>query len=169
MSRCPWIIIASADALLSFMSGYACFLGPIAGIMCADYWIVKRRKYDVPALYDPRGIYSYRYGTNWRALVTMVAVIGPLLPGMAHKINSDVDIGTGLVHLFSFNWLYGFFLSIALYVGLHFAFPDQKTTIPYVVSGTREAIDGVSIDSERQSVVGVSGKQSLQVRDAKEV
>lgn len=34
-NRCPWIIIASAAALLSFMSGYACFLAPIAGIMAS--------------------------------------------------------------------------------------------------------------------------------------
>ncbi|KAF7188233.1 putative permease [Pseudocercospora fuligena] len=168
---CPWIIIASASALLSFMSGYACFLAPIAGIMFSDYWIVKKRRYDVPALYDPKGIYSYRIGMNLRALATTVIVVGPLLPGMAHKINSSLDIGTGLVHLFSFNWLYGFVLSITLYVGLHFAFPDRRTTIPEVVPGTAEALYGVSIDgdSEKQSVHVSPGKQSMEQSGAKEI
>lgn len=27
--------------------------------MLSDYWIVKKRRYDVPALYDPEGIYKY--------------------------------------------------------------------------------------------------------------
>ncbi|KAF2160198.1 hypothetical protein M409DRAFT_70563 [Zasmidium cellare ATCC 36951] len=130
---CPWIIVESADALLSFMSAYACFLAPIAGILFSDYWIVKRRRYDVPALYDPKGIYSYWHGINWRALVTTMVVVGPLIPGMANKISSSVKIGTGLERLFSFNWLYGFVLSIIMYVSLHWMFPDKATSIPAVV------------------------------------
>lgn len=57
---CPWIIIESGQTFLSFMGAYAIFMAPFAGILCCDYWIVKRRKYDVPALYDPRGIYYYK-------------------------------------------------------------------------------------------------------------
>lgn len=57
---CPWIIIESGETFLSFMGAYAIFMAPFAGILCCDYWIVKRRKYDVPALYDPRGIYYYK-------------------------------------------------------------------------------------------------------------
>ena len=72
----------------------------------------------------------------------MVAVLAPLLPGMAHKINNDVEIGTGLVHLFSFNWLYGFVLSIVLYVSLHYAFPHKETSIPALIPGTVEILDG---------------------------
>lgn len=149
---CSWIIIASASALLSFMSGYECFLAPIAGIVFSDYWIVKKRAYDVPALYDPKGIYSYWNGMNLRALATTVRVIGPLLPGMAHQISRSVKIGGGLVQLFSFNWLYGFVLSVVLYVGLHFAFPHRRSTIAEVVPGVTEAIHGVSVDgnSEKQ-------------------
>lgn len=55
----PWKILESASNLLSFMAGYAIFLGPYAGIMVCDYWIIRRRRVDVPALYDPKGIYRY--------------------------------------------------------------------------------------------------------------
>jgi NCS1 family nucleobase:cation symporter-1 len=54
----PWIIISNAKTVLNFMSAYAVFLAPIAGIMLVDYWFVKKRKIDVPALYDPEGIYG---------------------------------------------------------------------------------------------------------------
>lgn len=101
----------------------------------------------MPALYDPKGIYSYWYGLNWRALVTMILVVGPLIPGMANKISSSVNIGIGLERLFSFNWLYGFVLSIVLYVSLHLVFPDSATTIPTVVHGLP-----LDTDSEKQSV-----------------
>jgi len=54
----PWIILANAATFLNFMSAYAVFMAPIAGIMLTDYWFVKKRKIDVPALYDPEGIYG---------------------------------------------------------------------------------------------------------------
>ena len=54
----PWIIIASAETFLNFMSAYAVFMAPIAGVLLTDYWFVKQRRIDVPALYDPRGIYG---------------------------------------------------------------------------------------------------------------
>lgn len=113
---------------------------------------------------------SQKYGSNWRAVVTTIVVVVPLLPGMAQKIAPDsVHIGAGLVHLFSFNWLYGFTLSIALYVGLHLAFPDRPTTIPAVIYGTAVIIDGTGsdVDSERQSNP-VRGKQSMEVSGTKE-
>lgn len=95
-------------------------------------------------------------------MVTTILVVGPLLPGMAHKINPAVQIGAGLERLFSFNWLYGFFLSIALYVGLHFAVPDAATTIPAVVYGLPPVLEGESLDgdSERQSVIVMAGKKA---------
>lgn len=95
----PWKILASAISFLNFMSSYVIFLAPMAGIMICDYWIVKRGKIDVPQLYDPRGIYRYWNGMNWRALVSMVVVVAPLLPGMIHAVNSNISIGTGLTHL----------------------------------------------------------------------
>ena len=66
--------------------------------------MVKHRKYDVPALYDPHGIYEYKPGSNWRALMTMLVLIIPLLPGLAEKVTPQhVSIGHGLIKLISFN------------------------------------------------------------------
>lgn len=55
----PWKILASATTFLSFMSGYSIFMAPFAGILCCDYWIVKKRHIDVPALFDPHGRYMF--------------------------------------------------------------------------------------------------------------
>lgn len=49
----PWKILASAASFLNFMSAYSVFLGPIAAILVWDFWWLKRRKYDVVALYHP--------------------------------------------------------------------------------------------------------------------
>ncbi|KAK8093613.1 permease for cytosine/purines- uracil- thiamine- allantoin-domain-containing protein [Apiospora hydei] len=139
-AMCPWLIVSSAATFLNFMSSAASFMGPIAGILFADYWLVKRKRYDVPALYDPRGI----YGTwNWRAAATTFVVIAPLLPGIANKVTpQNVRVGTGIANLFSINWLYGFFAAIAMYWALNCVAPDRRTLIPDVVPGYSDAGQG---------------------------
>jgi NCS1 family nucleobase:cation symporter-1 len=49
----PWKIISSAKTFLAFMGGYAVFLGPMSGIMVADYWLVKKKHYDIPGTTPP--------------------------------------------------------------------------------------------------------------------
>jgi NCS1 family nucleobase:cation symporter-1 len=148
---CPWIIVASGQAFLNFMSAYAIFMAPIAGILFTDYWMVKKRKYDVPALYDPRGIYRYgRYGTNWRAVIATFATIIPLLPALANKVNPRIPLATELKHLFTINWLYGFLLSITLYYSLNLFFPDEKSLITKVVTGF-EHVGEMEADTESYS------------------
>lgn len=119
------------------MGGYAVFLAPIAGILASDYWLVKKRNIDVPALYDPRGRYRYNLtGINWRALVAFIVPVSPLLPGLAYSINaSGVHISAGAQHLYSFDWLFGFVTSILLYTGLSWGFPAQGTLIPQTIFG----------------------------------
>ncbi|KAF2092331.1 NCS1 nucleoside transporter [Saccharata proteae CBS 121410] len=165
---CPWIIIQSASTFLNFMSAYAIFMSAFAGIMATDYWLVKRRRYDVPALYDPRGIYRYRYGINWRALLVTALVIVPMLPGLAYKVTpEDVHIDTGLQHLFTFNWLYGFTLSVVLYYVLNIVWPDRATLIPHIVYGAGNVIVGVEEDVESEGIQ--EGKQGLGVAQVKDV
>ncbi|KAI0181859.1 uracil permease [Hypoxylon sp. FL1284] len=146
---CPWIVVASAGAFLSFMGAAAVFMAPVAAVLCCDFWLVKRRRYDVPALYDPDGIYRYgsRWGTNWRALAVTVVIIGPLLPAVAQKVApQNAHISEGLVNLFTFNWLYGFFAAFALYYALNYFFPDQDTLIPSAVPGDTPVLRAVGDD-----------------------
>jgi nucleobase:cation symporter-1, NCS1 family len=91
---------------------------------------------------------------------------------MANKVTPDaVSIDQGLKHLFSFNWLYGFCLSIALYLALNFISPDEATLIAAVVPGTARSVDGISIetDSERQVEYRTDAKPSMEFSGAKEV
>jgi NCS1 family nucleobase:cation symporter-1 len=53
----PLVILSNAKTFLNFMSAYAVFMALIAGVVLTDYSFVKKRKHDVRALYDPRGIY----------------------------------------------------------------------------------------------------------------
>lgn len=44
---------------------------PLAGVVLADYLILKRQRIDVPALFDPHGRYRYLKGVNVPAIVAV--------------------------------------------------------------------------------------------------
>ncbi|KAI1810796.1 NCS1 nucleoside transporter [Poronia punctata] len=131
----PWKILSSAETFLAFLGGYAVFLGPMAGIMAADFWLVKRQHIDIPALYDPRGRYRYVGGCNWRAAVAFFIPVIPLLPGLGLEINGPeaVHINDGLKNLYTINYMFGFFTSIFLYTVLSRAFPAKETLLKETV------------------------------------
>lgn len=84
----PWNILASADALLSFMDGYAIWLAPITGVLLADFYLIHRQFYDVRDMYDPKGRYRYnRLGMNWRSAVAWCIGWVPLVPALAASVS----------------------------------------------------------------------------------
>lgn len=50
---------------------------PLFGVLTADYFLLRRRQYDVPELYRPAGLYWYRGGVNfWAILAWLLGVAG---------------------------------------------------------------------------------------------
>ncbi|KAH0263139.1 uridine permease-like protein Fui1, partial [Aureobasidium melanogenum] len=143
----PWKILKNAQTFLAFMSGYSVFLAPMAGILAADYWLVKRRHIDVPALYDPHGRYRYIYGVNWQGLVAFLIAVCPNLPGLANSINAS-SISAGAKHLYSFDWLYGFVSSIFVYTVLNKLFPSKEALIPRSIYSL-EILEGEDMSTDR--------------------
>ncbi|KIK70323.1 hypothetical protein GYMLUDRAFT_32322 [Collybiopsis luxurians FD-317 M1] len=129
----PWEILASAPGFLNFMGGYTVFLGPFAGIMVADYWLVHKGKVDVPAMYDPNGRYRYWNGFNWRVAVALVFSAFPSFPGLISSINPKIDVGNS-IHLFDIAWLYGFFVAASLHWLLSTLFPARETFLEIEVT-----------------------------------
>lgn len=110
--------------------------------MAADYWLIKRRRIDVPALYDPRGRYRYFHGVNWQGLVAFLLAVAPLLPGLAYSINpTHTTIDAGAKHLYSFDWLFGFTTSIFVYTVLHLLFPWKESLVPETIDGVEAAFE----------------------------
>lgn len=143
----PWKILASASTFLDFMGGYSVFLAPIAGIIASDYWLVKRRRIDVPALYDPYGRYRYWHGVNWQGLVAFLLGLTPNLPGLAHSITSSDSISMGAQHLYDIGWLYGFVTSIFVYTLLNLVKPWKAALVKDTIYGV-EPIQGQGSDSD---------------------
>ena len=135
----PWEILSSATTFLAFMGGYAVFLAPMAGIIASDYWLVKKQHVDVPALYDPKGRYRYWYGINWRAMLAFLLAVCPNLPGLAYSINSGtVHISAGVKHLYTFDWLYGFIVSIFVYTATSYIWKPEGVLVSHTLYGYPE-------------------------------
>ena len=67
----PWFLTTS-NGFYSFMNVYGALLGPLAGIMIADYLVIRRQKYNVRSLYEVGGQYSYKNGVNLAGLITLI-------------------------------------------------------------------------------------------------
>jgi len=89
--------------------GYSGLLGPIAGIMIADYFMLRKCELDVGALYRSEGEYAYSRGVNWRALATLAAGIAVALIGLPVR---------PLRWLYDYAWFVGFLISATLYLVL---------------------------------------------------
>ena len=81
---CPWLFVASPQAITLFVSIFGAVLGPMFGIMVADYYLVKRQVVAVDDLYtmSPNGAFHYDGGWNHKALIAL-AVSGALSIGLA--------------------------------------------------------------------------------------
>lgn len=106
----PWRLLANYKTfILGWLGGYAAFLGPVAGIMICDYFIVRQRVLAVDDLYLRDGQYEYVGGFNWMAIVALALGAGTALIGL---------IAPCLRILYDYSWFVGFALSFVSYYGL---------------------------------------------------
>ena len=70
----PWNLYSSPVVIVYFLGGLGALLGPLFGIVMADYWLIRRQRIDVPALYthDAAGPYHYVNGINPVAIKALI-------------------------------------------------------------------------------------------------
>ncbi|MEA5454068.1 NCS1 family nucleobase:cation symporter-1 [Sinomonas sp. JGH33] len=70
----PWNLYSNPVVVNYFLGGLGAFLGPLFGIMAADYFLIRKGIVNIRELYrsDERGEYYYRRGINPRALAVFV-------------------------------------------------------------------------------------------------
>ena len=106
----PWKLLTDFSSyIFGWLVGYSGLLGPIAGVMIADYFLVRRARLNVDDLYRRNGDYEYRDGINPRAVVSLAAGIAVALLGLAVP---------ALRWLYDYAWFVGFGVSGAVYVVL---------------------------------------------------
>jgi len=112
----PWKLIESSQGyIFTWLVGYSALLGPIAGILVSDYFLVRRTEIDVPDLFRANGKYHFSAGWNWRALVALALGVLPNVPGFLAQAGALESVGSFWAGLYTYAWFVGFFISLALY------------------------------------------------------
>jgi NCS1 family nucleobase:cation symporter-1 len=106
----PWRLLDDPSKyIFSWLVGYSGGLGSIAGVLIADYWLVRRKRLQLEDLYLPHGVYRYIGGWNWKAVAATVVGCALAWGGL---------IVPALKPLYSYAWFVGFFAAGLLYWAL---------------------------------------------------
>jgi len=109
----PWRLLSDFEGyIFGWLVGYSGFLGPIAGIFIADYWVVRKARLSLPDLYNADGIYG-RW--NGKALIALAAGIAVALIGL---------VVPPLRVLYDYAWFVGFAVAFGLYALLMRGTPE---------------------------------------------
>jgi NCS1 family nucleobase:cation symporter-1 len=119
----PWKLLENADRYIGWLIAYSGFLGPVAGIFIADYWVVRRGRLLLPDMYEPAGIYG-RW--NVRAIAALVAGIGAALVGL---------LVPELRVLYDYAWFVGFGVAFVVYLVLMRGTPQVDLSRVPLVEG----------------------------------
>ncbi len=103
----PWKLLANySNYITGWLVGYSGFLGPIAGVMICDYFLVRKKIILVEDLYQRHGFYEFTGGVNLRGIAALglgagMAFIGLVVPALRA--------------LYDYAWFVGFAVSFLLY------------------------------------------------------
>jgi nucleobase:cation symporter-1, NCS1 family len=123
----PWKLLADPSGyIFTWLVGYSALLGPIGGIMIADYFVYRSRQLDLPALYESDGCYRYSGGWSIVAIVAFLAGVLPSLPGFLAQVGwmSPVGVPALLLGIYSYAWFAGFGIAFVAYLILRKMAPN---------------------------------------------
>src|SRR5687767_7081468 len=115
----PWKLISDPTGYIyTWLIAYSSLLGPIGGIMIADYFFIRKKGLVTNELYSTTGIYSYRGGINYCALIALLAGILPNVPGFlvtVHLLPKE-SVPFWIANLYHYAWFVGFGVSFVVYL-----------------------------------------------------
>src|SRR5438105_2715434 len=115
----PWKLVADPNGyIFVWLIAYRALLGPIGGILIADYFIYRRCRLNLPALYQPDGEYRFTNGFSIVAMLALLLGVLPSLPGflVQVKLLKADQLTPGLVGLYNYAWFIGFAIAFVAYL-----------------------------------------------------
>jgi len=128
----PWNLLSDPHVyIFTWLGFYGGATGAIAGVLIADYWLMRRTRLNLAELYKTTGVYRYAGGWNWRAVVALA--IGVVLAvggaytasGTQGPFPADGLIGF-LKPLYDYSWVVGLLAGFLAYTGLTIGFPRRE-------------------------------------------
>jgi nucleobase:cation symporter-1, NCS1 family len=106
----PWRLLADPSGyIFTWLLGYSGGLGSIAGVLIADYWVVRGTRLRLADLYLADGVYRYRRGWNLNAIAATALGCALAWGGL---------VIPALKPLYDYAWFVGFGVAFAVYVAL---------------------------------------------------
>ncbi len=145
----PWKLMATAGGyIFTWLVGYSALLGPIAGVMICDFWVLRRKNLHVDDLYRTNGLYRFKGGINVWAVVALVLGILPNIPGFILTLKgANPDTATGadaaFLHIYAFAWMIGFAVAFVAYWALMMAFEKDNV----LADQTSSPIEAAPLDA----------------------
>ncbi|NJO24774.1 MAG: hypothetical protein HC867_01775, partial [Bacteroidia bacterium] len=135
----PWKLIADPNGyIFTWLIAYSSLLGPIGGIMIADYYFIRKQNLNVKDLYDHKGEYRFTNGFNRYAIIALLLGILPNVPGflLQIKLISSTAFPAWISQLYNYAWFVGFLVSGIVYMLLMKSYrtSTQITKAKYVTA-----------------------------------
>ncbi len=114
----PWKILASTQGyIFTWLIGYSALLGPIAGILIVDYYLIRKTNLEVGQLYRADGKYSYGNGWNSAALIAFIIGVLPNIPGFLNAAFPDTfgNVAGFFKTIYTYAWFVGIALAGLIY------------------------------------------------------
>jgi NCS1 family nucleobase:cation symporter-1 len=115
----PWKLVADPSGyIFNWLIAYSALLGPIGGILIADYFVCRHCRLNLLALYQPDGEYRFTHGFSLVALVALALGALPSLPGFLVQVEliDAARVGPFLVGLYHYAWFIGFAVAFLAYL-----------------------------------------------------
>ena len=112
----PWKLLESTGGyIFTWLIGYSALLGPIGGILIADYFLLRGTELDLDGLYQKDGPYRYSGGFNPVAVVALIVAVVPNLPGFLHAAGLVDAVPAVFDTIYTYAWFVGFGVAGGLY------------------------------------------------------
>lgn len=118
LAMMPWKLLETTQGyIFTWLIGYSALLGPIAGVLIVDYYLIRKTELNVGALYDEKGEYSYTNGWNSAALLAFALGVGPNVPGFLNAAfpASFGNVAEGFKLIYTYAWFVGIAIAALVY------------------------------------------------------
>ena len=103
-----WLTVLSQIGILSFVDTFISFLGPIFGVMMADYYLIKSQSISNKDIYSTEATSIYYFSNGWHIKGCYSILIGFIF-------SASTIWNPNLMFLQSFGWIIGAFTSSLTY------------------------------------------------------
>jgi NCS1 family nucleobase:cation symporter-1 len=142
----PWLLYHDPHVyIFTWLGFYGGATGAIAGVLIADYWLIRKTNLKLADLYRPSGVYRYVSGWNWRAVAALLIGMFVALGGAYSATNPDGTASgpfppggiVGFLHfqlpwggyLYDYSWVLGLAVAFILYWAFTRLVPEREQAV----------------------------------------